>query len=74
VDHLWESCACESSLLLVLSSAIFSAASVCLLSSFCLKAFGFGFFGGCAAPAFVGGYLLWTDFVAPRFAITNCED
>jgi hypothetical protein len=34
----------------------------------------FRFVIGGAVLAFLGGYLLWTDFIAPRFGIKTWED
>ncbi len=33
----------------------------------------FRFVAGGAAMAFAGGYLIWTDFIAPRFGIKTWE-
>ncbi len=34
----------------------------------------FRFVAGAGCLAFAGGYLIWTDFVAPRLGIKTCED
>ena len=65
-------------ILLVLSSAmliggLFAAVSQLVLGHFTV--FGvFRLIGGGALLAFFGGYLIWTDFIAPRLGVKTWED
>jgi hypothetical protein len=62
-------------ILLVLSSAMLLGGLYLLVVELLFESrFHFRFIGGGAALAFAGGYLLWADFVAPRFGITTWED
>ena len=62
-------------ILLVLSSAMLLGGLSLLLDEFLLSSrLHLRFIFGGAALAFAGGYLVWSDFVAPRLGIKTWED
>jgi hypothetical protein len=53
---------------------VFGGLSATIFELFFAKVIFFRFVIGGACIAFAGCYLLWTDFVAPRFGIKTWED
>ena len=62
-------------ILLVLSGAMLLGGLYLLLDELLFASIiYFRFVAGGGVLAFAGGYLLWTDFVAPRFGFKTWED
>jgi hypothetical protein len=61
--------------LLVLASAILLGGLLLFLDELLLASvISFRFVAAGGVLAFAGGYLLWTDFIAPRLGIKTWED
>ena len=62
-------------ILLILASAMFVGGLSLLVEEFLLASrFHFRLILGGAGLVFAGGYLLWTDFIAPRLGVKTWED
>jgi hypothetical protein len=62
-------------LLLVLSSAmLIGGLYVAIFELLFARIIFFRFVIGGTILAFAGGYLIWTDFIAPRFGVKTWED